>query len=203
MHKIDCQGKACPQPVIQTKKALEKYKEVETVVDNTTAKENLKKLGKKLGCSVNVVDEGNEIFRVQFIKGEKEQPVDNTQEDQPGVSTQRGIGTSGKVILIDAEVFGKGEEELGKILIKGFIYTLTQIDPLPRAVVFINSGVKLATLNEEVIENLKVLEDRGVRILACGTCLDYYQLKEQLRVGQVSNMYEIVETLMEGEVVTI
>ena len=88
---------------------------------------------------------------------------------------------------------GKGNDELGEVLIKGYIYTLTETKPYPKHIVFINSGVKLTTRNEATIENLKILEEAGVEILSCGTCLDYYNLKDDLQVGSVTNMYTIVD----------
>ena len=90
---------------------------------------------------------------------------------------------------------GEGNDELGKVLIKGFIYTLTECKPYPKYIIFVNSGVKLTTENEATVENLKILEESGVEILSCGTCLDYYGLKENVQVGSITNMYTIVETM--------
>lgn len=97
---------------------------------------------------------------------------------------------------------GEGNEELGKVLIKGFIYTLTESKPYPKHIILVNGGVKLSTENEATVENLKILEESGVEILSCGTCLDYYGLKEKLQVGSITNMYTIVE-IMKNSLQTI
>ena len=99
------------------------------------------------------------------------------------------------VIFVSSSELGRGSAELGEILIKSFMYTLVESDTPPQTMVFVNSGVKLTTENSPVLEHLITLNQRGVEILSCGTCLDYYKLKEKLCVGQVSNMYTIYEKL--------
>ena len=90
---------------------------------------------------------------------------------------------------------GKGSEELGKILMKSFVYTLTEATPYPSTLVFFNSGVYLTCEGSEVLEDLRKLEAEGVEIISCGTCLDYYEIKDKLKVGEISNMYTIYEKL--------
>jgi selenium metabolism protein YedF len=97
------------------------------------------------------------------------------------------------VVVVSSNVMGHGDDKLGSILIKGFIYSLTCLETLPKAVIFYNSGVKLAVEGSEVLEDLKTLADAGVEIVACGTCLEFYQLKEKLAVGKIVNMLDIVE----------
>ncbi|WP_300277969.1 sulfurtransferase-like selenium metabolism protein YedF [Peptacetobacter sp.] len=185
--KVDARGLACPKPVINTKKELDKLTEgvVVTTVDNTIAKENLFKLANSLKCEVSVIREEDDEIDVQIIKGEAsaEVEVENNEE------------LSDQVVLITSDKMGSGNDELGKVLIKGFIYTLTETKPYPKAVVLVNGGVTLSTENEATIENLKILEEKGVTVISCGTCLDYYDLKDKLQAGSVSNMYDIVETL--------
>ncbi len=185
--KVDARGLACPKPVINTKKELDKLTEgvVVTTVDNTIAKENLFKLANSLKCEVSVIREEDDEIDVQIIKGEAsaEVEVENNEE------------LSEQVVLITSDKMGSGNDELGKVLIKGFIYTLTETKPYPKAVVLVNGGVTLSTENEATIENLKILEEKGVTVISCGTCLDYYDLKDKLQAGSVSNMYDIVETL--------
>ncbi len=95
-------------------------------------------------------------------------------------------------------------KELGKLLIKGFIYTSSEYDKLPKTIVFFNSGVKLTTEGSPCLDDLEKLQDNGVEIISCGTCLDYYGLKEKLKVGEISNMYTIYETLFNaGKVINI
>lgn len=187
MIKVDARGLACPKPVINTKKELEKISEgvVVTTVDNTTAKENLLKLAKSLHCDAEVVREEDGEIDVKIIKGEASD--DDFTNENSDISDQ--------VVFISSDRMGSGNDELGKVLIKGFVYTLTETKPYPKAVILVNGGVTLSTENEATVENLKKLEEAGVEILSCGTCLDYYGLKDQLKAGTVSNMYDIVETL--------
>ncbi|MBM7624617.1 sulfurtransferase-like selenium metabolism protein YedF [Sporohalobacter salinus] len=196
MIKVDARGLDCPQPVIKTKDALSEGEKVETLVDNETACKNLQKLGKKMDCEVDVL-EVDDDFQLTFIPEEGVVTSSTTSEELNDNGDEEG-----KVYFISSDVLGDGEKELGEILIKGFTYTLTEIAPRPKAIVFMNDGVKLPTLNDEVIENLKILEEAGVEIISCGTCLDYYDLKDELAVGEVSNMYTIVETLNNNPVVT-
>lgn len=188
--KIDARGLACPKPVINTERELDNLEEgvVVTIVDNETAKENILKLAKSLSCEANIVDEKENFISIEIRKGknilDKQNVVDNKESELDNTC-----------IFISSDKMGLGNDELGKVLIKGFIYTLTESKPYPKYVLLVNGGVKLSAENEETIENLKILENMGVEVLSCGTCLDYYNLKDKLQVGTVTNMYTIVETL--------
>lgn len=188
--KIDARGLACPKPVINTKKELDKIEEgiVVTTVDNETAKENVLKLAKSLNCEANIVDEKENFISIEIIKGQ------NILDKQDNVDKEE-CKLEDTCIFISSDKMGLGNDELGKVLIKGFIYTLTESKPYPKYVLLVNGGVTLSSENEETIENLKILENEGVEVLSCGTCLDYYNLKDKLQVGSVTNMYTIVETL--------
>ena len=108
------------------------------------------------------------------------------------------------VVAIGSAEMGNGDPKLGKILMKSFLYSLTQLDALPQTVLFFNGGVRMTTEGSESIEDLKALEAQGVEILSCGTCLDFYGLKDKLRVGGITNMYVIAQTMAEaGNVVKI
>lgn len=190
MEKIDARGLDCPKPVIKTKKVLEEHGEAEVLVDNEVAAENVKKLGIKMGAKVTKVKESDENYKLvitNFKKAEKKRERDLKEQ----------------IFFIKSNLLGEGEAELGNILIRGFINTLKEINPLPDKIIFMNSGVKLPCENKEVINSLKELEKNGVQILTCGTCLDYYDLEEKLAVGNISNMYEIVDSLNKGEVLEI
>lgn len=183
---IDARGLACPKPVINTKKELDKIQTgiINVDVDNTTAKENILKLAKSLNCEAIVKKEEDGIITIQINKGESDiipQEINNELED--------------KCIFISSDKMGQGNDELGEVLMKGFIYTLTESKPYPKQILLVNGAITLSTTNKATIENLKILEDEGVEILSCGTCLDYYGLKEDLQVGSVTNMYNIVEAL--------
>jgi len=193
MKEIDAKGLACPKPVVLAKKAINSNQEVLVIVDNQTAVSNLTKLGKKMGAEVSVVEESETEFRVMFKKL-KSSASENTESNTEN--------NGAKIYLIPSDTMGDGERELGQILIKGFISTIKELDPLPEKIIFLNSGVKLA-IKEDIIFYLKELEDKGVEILLCGTCVDYYKLQEEVGVGDISNMFEIADNLNRGDVVTI
>lgn len=182
MKEIDARGLICPQPVILTKKALEEIPEGEVVaiVDNITAKENVLRLAANLNCEYEVTDENG----CHYIKIRKASEAEKPEVKEDAI-----------VIAITSDKLGQGAEELGKVLMKSYTYALTETNPLPEAVIFLNSGVKLTTEKSEVIENIKKLESLGVEIISCGTCLDYYKLKEKLQAGIVGNMYSIIEKM--------
>ena len=187
--KINAIGLPCPQPVIQTKKALEAIESgvVEVVVDNLVARENVKKLASKLGVPCQVREEGDSII-CTLTKGE-----DGVKREAPPSQL------ASRTLAIAAETLGRGDEELGKILMKGFIYSLTEVHPYPKTILFYNGGVKLACEGAESIEDLEKLEAAGVEILVCGTCLNFFDLGDKIAVGSVSNMYTIVEALQDTE----
>ena len=185
MNKIDARGLDCPKPVILTKQVLdeEKNREVETIVDNDIAVSNLKKLGKSMNLDVKVETIADSEFKVTLTKNEE-------------ASSEEAKPASGKYTLaITNEFMGGGDDELGKILMKSFFYTVSETKPYPDTIVFYNSGVRLTTEGSEVIDEIKKMADAGVEIISCGTCLDFYDLKEKLLVGEISNMYTIYEKL--------
>lgn len=182
--EVDARGLACPQPVIKTKKELDNIETgvIVTIVDNEIAKENVIKLGKSMNYDVTH-NKSDDLFYIEIKKGEgdiviREESKNNIDE---------------RTIYISSDKMGQGNDELGKVLIKGFIYTLTEVKPYPKHIIFVNSGVKLTTINEDTVENLKLLEENGVNIISCGTCLDYYGVKDNLAVGSITNMYNIVD----------
>lgn len=189
--KIDARGLACPKPVIETKKALEGIKEgnIITIVDNYVARDNVSKLAKslRLHFSVSEVDGG---FEISIFKGAYAQSAEEMVQKRPDLANL--------VILVGKDVLGEGDRELGEALMKSYFYALSETEPYPKAIIFLNSGVKIPTSNPQIIDYLIKLKDMGTEILACGTCLDYYDLKEMLQVGTVSNMYAIVELMNEA-----
>ena len=189
MKELDARGLDCPQPVVKTKKALAKADRLRVTVDDEVQADNVAKLAKKLDCKVSILEE-EEHYQLTI-----EQEEDSTK-------TEEGSG-AGKVYFLTSNTLGEGAEELGTVLMKGFISTLLDVRPLPEKVIFMNSGVKVPTLNEQAIEDLKKLSEAGVEILSCGTCLDYYEISEQLAVGEISNMYTILSALNSGNVVEV
>lgn len=185
MIKVNAIGEVCPKPVIMTKKALKEIESgvVEVSVDNQTSKENVEKMAKEMGHTFETKEEGN-VFVITITKaGEK----------QENSSKEENI-----VISIGSDKMGEGEDELGKILIKGFIYALTEAETLPKTVLLYNKGVLLASTFEDTVKDLKVLEERGVEILSCGTCANFYHVQDQIKVGTLTNMYTILERQMKA-----
>ncbi len=201
MKEIDARGLACPKPVVLTKKAMAENDEILTIVDNKTASENVAKLAQKMKAEVSIVEEAADYFKI-IIKNSAEAAAEG-EVAAAASSDSEAKSNQGKVYLIASDTLGEGEEELGKILIKGFISTLIDIKPLPKKVIFLNAGVKLAVLEKDVSRTLEDLEAAGVKILLCGTCLDYYELSEKIEVGEVSNMYEIVNSINSSDYVRV
>ena len=183
---IDCRGLACPEPVVLTKKALDQMEKGEllTIVDNETALKNVTRLAAKEGLAYQVEDQVDS-YCIHIVK----EPDTETHE----VKRQGSVA-----VLITSNVMGKGSEELGGLLLKTFIYTLTQMEDNIKCLMFMNSGVYLTTEGSEAVAHLQTLEQRGVEILSCGTCLDFFGLKDKLAVGEVSNMYTLAEQMMEA-----
>src|SRR5450756_252458 len=177
---IDNCGLACPQPVINTKKALDGIgagQSLISIVDNAAAKENVTRFAVNSGCTVKA-EEKNGIFSLTLTK--------NGAAPTATAPVAEIQSTAGKVIFIRSNLLGIGSDELGSLLIKSFFYAVSQTpDHLPAKIVLINSGVKLAVTDSPVLKDLQALVAAGVEILACGTCLDFYGLKEQLAVGHI------------------
>lgn len=180
---VDARGLACPQPVILTKRAMDENstEEIITLVDNLTARENVSKLAASQGYICQVVEQGNE-YHIHLSK--ESCSCCDSLTAPPEIA-----------ILVKSNFLGDGSEELGNVLMKSFLYTLSEAEFPIGHIVFLNSGVRLTAEGSPVLEHLQALEQKGVKILSCGTCLDFYNLKDKLQVGQVTNMYTIFETL--------
>ncbi|MCF2625087.1 sulfurtransferase-like selenium metabolism protein YedF [Fusobacterium perfoetens] len=185
MIKVNAIGEVCPKPVIMTKKALKEIESgvVEVSVDNETSKENVQKMAKEMGHKFETKEE-NGVFIITITK---------TGETEKSAEKEENI-----VVSIGSDKMGEGEDELGKILIKGFIYALTEAETLPKTVLLYNKGVLLASTFEDTVKDLKVLEERGVEILSCGTCANFYHVQDQIKVGTLTNMYTILERQMKA-----
>jgi selenium metabolism protein YedF len=185
MKTIDCAGKTCPLPVIETKKALEEgnVAALAVIVDNPVSRENVMRFLQSRGFTVTVMEEAGQ-HRLEATRGET--PVE-------AVTAEKKF-----LVFIDGETVGRGSEELGAILMRSFLFTLKELNPLPWRIIFINNGVKLAVEGSPCLDPLNDLLALGVEILSCGTCLDYYKLKETLKVGRVTNMYEVASSFLEA-----
>lgn len=185
---VDCRGLSCPEPVMQTKQALEKIDRVTIIVDNPAARDNVARFGKSQGGIVAIEEKKDGIY-ITIEKGKQGKRRNKAQSSK--------IPEHGPVVVvIPSDQMGRGEEELGHLLIRSFLHALTEVSSRPDTMIFFNTGVKLTAKGSEVLEDLQALENSGVEILICGTCLDYFSLKDKIAVGQVSNMYIIAETML-------
>lgn len=199
MITVNAIGDTCPIPVVKTKQAIASLTQadvpavVETLVDNEIAVENLEKMARQSGYAVahSVREDGN--FSVQISIHAIAEP-DGSDQAQTSVACQP-VTEKHTVVVIRKAQMGDGDPELGKVLLKGFIYALSQQDELPETMLFYNGGAAITCEGSESLEDLKELEAQGVQILTCGTCLNFYGLTEKLRVGEVTNMYEIARIM--------
>lgn len=197
MKIVDARGKLCPQPVIMTKKEADAGElEITVIVDNETAKSNVLKFGAKLNYSTSTEDKGDGIY-VYLEKSNCEEC--NVIIAQAKDGDQNDFKTVKKGFVFGSDKLGNGSDDLGKMLMKSFIYAISEKKPYPYFLIFLNSGVKLTTAGSESLEDLKKLEEAGVKIVSCGTCLDFFEIKDKLEVGTISNMYDIVDTIAESD----
>ena len=185
--KLNCMGMACPLPVVEAKKAIDEMEDglLEIEVDNETCVQNLRRLAAKYDFTVASESISDKEFLVK-MEVKKDHALKGKQEDSC-------------TVVFSSDKMGEGDEELGKNLMKSFVFALSNVDPLPTAMVFYNRGAFLTSEDSPILADLKNLEKAGVKIMTCGLCADYYKIKEKLGVGVISNMYEIVETQMESQ----
>lgn len=192
MIKVNAMGDACPIPVVKTKNAIKELKgsgQVETLVDNEIAVQNLTKMANQKGYGVTSEKIAEGQYRVVMTIGDA--PTEETREEIC-IPDSRG----NKIVVISSPFMGKGDDELGAALMKAFIFALTQQEELPSAIIFYNGGAKLTCENSPTLEDIKSLEAQGVEIMTCGTCLNHYGLTEKLKAGSITNMYAIAEKMM-------
>jgi selenium metabolism protein YedF len=185
MEYLDLRGMSCPVPVIETKKLLESkdIKEIEVLLDNPASSENVKRFLESKGFTT-VTTQESDIYHIKSVLDEKK-------------SAAAGVAKK-LLVYIDGETMGRGNDELGKVLVRAFLNTLKELETKPWRFIFINTGVKLASQESEYIGILKEIEAAGVEILSCGTCLDFFNLKEKIGVGRISNMFEILSSFSEA-----
>lgn len=196
--RLDERGKACPLPVIETKKALEGCNAgeiIEVIVDNEIAVQNLSKMANHKGLKSEWEQLAQREYLVKIVadgmKMAKEEAKPECEECQPMEFGKK----SGTVVVLSSREMGAGDEALGKLLMKGFVYALTEQDSAPDTVLLYNGGAYLSCEGSDSLVDLQTLEKNGTEILTCGTCLNHYGLSEKLAVGGVTNMYEIVEKM--------
>ncbi len=195
---VDARGMACPLPVVNAKKAAEGLQTgdvLKVLVDNEIAVQNLQKFAKQKGFSATGEKKADKEYEVVMNILSAEVPAKQEEAVEEEITCAVDSRKNGMVIVLSADVMGSGEEKLGKSLMKAFVFAVTKQDVLPETIVCYNKGATLTCEGADTLEDLKILEAEGVNILTCGTCLDFYGLKEKLAVGSVTNMYEIVEVM--------
>ncbi len=191
---VDARGLPCPQPVLLTKKAMEDSGDVLTIVSSADQAENVSQLAEKAGWAVQV-DGKEEGIYVRLVRREEAKEPKVTPETTV-CAPEAGPGRP-LILVTPSEYMGRGDDpELGTVLVRAFFHTLLEMDDRPDTIIFFNSGVKLVVEGSPLVEDLQLLGGQGIELLVCGTCLGYYELKDKVAVGTVSNMYTIAETLL-------
>jgi selenium metabolism protein YedF len=194
---LDAQGLPCPQPVILTRKAMAEggFSSLEILVDDAAARENILKFAAWAKCDVESVASEGALTRIVLRPGVPGEEA----EAAPVAPAPAGAST----VLITSDGIGDASPDLARLLMRGFLYTLTECDVPPVRIILMNAGVRLAVEGSDSLENLRKTADRGVDVIACGTCLEFYELTSALAVGRISNMYEISEHLLGGPTVIL
>ncbi|HFQ89103.1 MAG TPA: sulfurtransferase-like selenium metabolism protein YedF [Desulfobulbus sp.] len=190
--RLDCRGLACPEPVIRTKDSLEQgVTELEVIVDNEASMKNVTRFVRSRGCAVEVATLADGCYSLR-ISGSGAPAAEGFDAAEYSCELPAG---SGLVYVISSDSMGRGSDELGWALLQTYVQTIREVDPLPEKILLYNGGVKLVTGESGALEALQELQRRGVEILACGTCLDFFGLRSAIKVGEISNMYDIMRSM--------
>ena len=191
---VDVRGSLCPKPVIETKKVSDANPSavIITIVDNEVSRDNVEKFGKSRGYGVDTRQDGKDFYLTM---------TPNANPVADGSCEPMSYGN--RVILMTKDYLGEGSEELGRNLMKTFWVCMVEADVKPSKIYFINSSVKMVTNDSVHLENIKKLADAGVEIAACGICLDFYGVKEELGVGSITNMYAITDSILGDNIIKL
>lgn len=195
-HIIDCKGLNCPLPVVNTKKYFDTIENgvATIIVDNEIAKNNVVKFAENANLEVNV-SEKDSLYHITITKGEgrsQELKIENNFEANEKFT-----------IVVSGDKLGDGDEALGEALMKSYLFALSEADIIPNNLVFLNSGVKLVVEDSLVLESIDKLKERGVSIYSCGLCLDFYKIKDKVQVGEITNMYAIIEMMNSSKTIKL
>ncbi len=197
METIDCRGLNCPEPVLKAKAALEQgLLQFAVLVDNQASHDNVLRFARSRGCAVES-ERRKTDFEVRLSVSGQDTAVDSafSEADYPcELPSDKKI-----VYVISADSMGRGSDELGWALLQTYVSTIAQLSPLPWRILFYNGGVKLVSTPGKALEALQKLSDHGVEILSCGTCLEFFHLEKDLQVGQITNMYDILESMTRAD----
>ena len=194
---LDARGMDCPLPVVNAKKAAESLHPGDTLivrVDNEIAVQNLQRFAQHMGFTAAGEKVSESEFTVTMVIG-------GEAKAEPEIACNLDTRKKGMLVVLSGNTMGSGDERLGKALMKAFVFALTKQDVLPETILCYNTGAYLTTDGADTLEDLKLLESEGVTILTCGTCLDFYGLKEKLAVGGITNMYEIVQRMESAQTI--
>ena len=192
-EEIDARGLACPQPVIMAKKAIETRGGCVIIVDNEAARDNVCRMAGSKECDFAIEEKDGGFFNIR-ISGAGTAPLPKKPTEAAGPL----------VVVFPCDRMGRGSDDLGMLLMRAFLHTLGEVAPKPDVMIFFNEGVKLTTEGSLVLDDLQDREKEGIKILVCGTCLDFFGLKEKLKAGIISNMYDIAEAMLSaGKVIRV
>ncbi|MCK9459008.1 MAG: sulfurtransferase-like selenium metabolism protein YedF [Proteobacteria bacterium] len=192
---IDARGLACPEPVVRARKALIESgaAEITVLVDSDASAENVARMARMTGCEVALEERGGH-FGVILKRDARAAAAPGDPPAAPAC-----CGAANVAVLFASATVGHGDDDLGRLLTVAFVKTLKSLSPPPKTLLFMNGGVRLAVEGSELVGALAELEAEGAELLVCGTCLDFFRLKEKLRVGKVSNMFEIASRLVAAD----
>jgi selenium metabolism protein YedF len=204
MKQIDCRGLSCPEPVLKAKGALEQGagEPFVILVDNEAARDNVLRFGQSRKCRVELTTLADGSFRLSFAAENQEGAEGSASfdpADYPCDIPAQSPAACNLVYVIGSDSMGRGNDELGWALLQTYIATIKEITPLPQRILFYNGGVKLVATAGKALEALQALEKKGVRILSCGTCLEFFKLEKSLQVGTTTNMYEIMDSMASAD----
>ena len=195
MKVIDVRGKPCPQPVVEARRAIDEggAGPIRIILDDESSCENVARMARSRGWNVNVDDRGKGEYIITLSRGEEGEAAVRREGDPPEAPPRMDQGKI--AVLVGRSTLGDGNAELGRLLMRSFIKTLAELSPPPAFILFVGSGVHLTTEGSDLLDDLGKLEAMGTALLSCGTCLDFFKLKESLKVGRVTNMFEIASIL--------
>lgn len=198
MQTVDAKGLACPQPVVLTRHAMQRGEPVLTIVDNDVALANVSRMARSAGWEVQAeTREG--CYYITLTP-----PTSLAVAETAPAQAQPAVQAGPLVVLLASDVIGQGDDRLGAVLMRAFLHTLQEAEPKPDVIICMNGGVRLAVEGSQVLADLRALAEGGIELLLCGTCLDFFGLKDKVLVGTISNMYSIAETLLSaGKVVRL
>lgn len=203
MVKVNGMGKNCPIPLIETKKAVKALTApdiIEVMVDNNMAVKNITRFATDSGYKITTDKISDKEFKLTIDVNEIRSAEENKMAE--GCESCGATDNTGNIVVaIGSDKMGEGDEKLGRNLMKAFIYSVSQAEVHPKTMLFFNSGANLTCEGSLSLEDLNNLKELGVKIYTCGTCLDFYGLKEKLKVGEVTNMYDIVSKMEEASLV--